>query len=147
MPSQASQTAAISASEVTVFARACIGWKFEHHGRAVGSVDCYGLVLLFAQSIGVPVPDYDYDFDWDTGNESLLILKAHENAREITDGQEKPGDIVVFRAVSGAVNHMGIMVNKRQFLHSHMSFGVVLSRLDDPLYQRKAAGFYRLIRA
>jgi len=146
VPSQASQTAVVSASDAAAFAQGCIGWKFQHHGRQPRAVDCYGLVLLFAESVGVHLPDYDYDFDWEEGDGSLLILKAHENASEIQPEKAKAGDIVVFRSVNGAVNHMGIMVNRRQFVHAHMAHGVLLSVLDNPLYQRKAAGFYRLTR-
>jgi peptidoglycan DL-endopeptidase LytE len=54
-----------------------------------------------------------------------------------------PGDLVFFRTIR--VFHVGIMLNKKEFIHSSTVKGVSIDRIDENYWKRKKAYFKRVL--
>jgi len=54
-----------------------------------------------------------------------------------------PGDLVFFRTIK--VFHVGIMLNKKEFIHSSTTKGVSIDRIDENYWKKKKAYFRRVL--
>jgi cell wall-associated NlpC family hydrolase len=100
--------------DVVAEARGWIGTRWSHQGRTRDGVDCAGLVIKVAHSLGA--------FEFDTADygpqakdESMLAL-CREHLEEIAYSQAKPGDIAVMRF--GTNRHIGFFAD---YLHGGLS--------------------------
>lgn len=84
--------------------------------------DCSGMVMVvFEQTIGCKLPRNS--------------AKQAEFCEEIKERQVKPGDLVFFITNKGSkINHVGIMIDEKQFIHAS-SHGVVVSSMETDYYK------------
>jgi NlpC/P60 family putative phage cell wall peptidase len=91
------------------------------------------------------VPAYTADWGEPTGQE-VLLQAAQAILQPVVQGQEVPGDILLFRMRPGAVaKHLGILAETGSvpaFIHAYSGHGVVISPLSGP-WQRKIAAVFR----
>ena len=88
------------------------------------AADCSGFVMVvFDTAIGCKLPRISY--------------KQAEFCRKIGERDVKPGDLVFFATGKDPkqISHVGIMVDKTQFLHASSSKGVCLSNLESGYYK------------
>lgn len=86
-------------------------------GLSKEGVDCSGLVyIIYRSRFGIPIPRRTYE-------QSLL-------GYEVPQQQLRPGDLVFFRT-GRYVNHVGIYLEHRRFLHVSTQQGVMVSSLDN----------------
>ncbi len=92
-------------------------------GLSKDGVDCSGLVyIIYRSRFGIPLPRRTYE--------------QSRVGREVTQQQLRPGDLVFFRT-GRYVNHVGIYLDHRRFLHVSTRRGVMVSSLDDVYWAGK----------
>ena len=121
-----------------------MGIPFLSGGRDRNGADCFGLLLMFAQKIGIELPDVEYSENWVERGGNLLIENAHEYADEIERDELSVGDVIFFQNDPRAVNHVGIFLGEDRFIHTIDVHGSVVQRLSSQPYCRRAHSFYRL---
>ncbi|MCU4175461.1 C40 family peptidase [Carboxylicivirga sp. N1Y90] len=100
-----------------------IGVKYRAGGTSGQGLDCSGLVYLSAREIGLKLPHH-----------------AEQMARygQIvpTKGRLRQGDLVFFKGEgTRLINHVGIMVNHKEFIHVSSSKGCVVTPINDAYWK------------
>jgi len=116
-----------------------IGIPYVPYGRDPREgLDCYTLVLLVGQRLGInyPLPSY-----------SLELADRHvqaNNTRHLLTRVDVPelGDIIAIR-IGRFVAHFGVMLTPYRFIHATEKTGVVVSSTDSPIYSCRIEGYYR----
>lgn len=124
---------------------------FKEKGRDYSGLDCYGLCRLgYHEVFGIDLPDYRDQYV-DTGNSrqtrlelsELLSLKKRK-WEQVTNYQ--PMDVPLF-TLGGMPIHVGLMVDKKNFLHCEKKIGTVIERIDSAMWKRRLDGVFRLCQA
>lgn len=98
------------------------GVPHEWGGTSRRGVDCSGLVQAL------------YDETFDMGLPRSTRRQARLGAR-VDERRLQPGDLVFFRP-EGRKRHVGVYLSGGEFVHASSSRGVMVSRLDEPYWQR-----------
>lgn len=114
-------------------------------GRSLAGVDCWGLVRLFYQNeLGIQLPSYDTDYLTSAHRESVAgaIVKFLPDAgwARVEDGRQ--GDLVIFK-IFGLPTHVGILLNKDDFLHAFAGCDSCIERLSAITWSRRIHGIFR----
>lgn len=121
-----------------------LGIPFVHAGRGMDGLDCWGLMLRVYADLGHKLWDTNeiYDETWKWEDKSLFIENYHRQWEKV----EKPGifDGVLFKSMTGVSKHCGIVVDDMSFIHAARGFGVIKTRLGDPIWSQIIEGYYRL---
>lgn len=96
--------ALIKASDVVAEARKWDGVRWRHQGRSRSGIDCAGLVINVAKSLGLSGFD-TCDYGPQASDESMLRL-CREHLIEVGRNEMAPGDVIVMRF--GTNRHLGI---------------------------------------
>jgi NlpC/P60 family putative phage cell wall peptidase len=106
-----------------------------HHQAKVKlvGVDCAMLVAAVAEEVyEKPINTPVYSPEWHLHNRSEMMCELIESfgCKQINVEEADRGDILTFKF--GRVNsHMGILVNKREFIHARLDIGkVVINQLS-----------------
>lgn len=114
-----------------------LGIPYLHGGRSRAGVDCWGLCVLFYKEVyGIGLPDAKYAED---ETAALIAENMHEGFRRVE--KPLPGDFVLICNGGDVPNHIGIVINRFQFIHSMQPHGVYTSHLRR--WGRRIYGFYR----
>jgi hypothetical protein len=98
-----------------------LGVPYRFGGATRDGFDCSGLVFFTHRELGFDVPRTSRD--------------QAARSRPIAERKLERGDLVFFRIGSRQVNHVGIYVGDRQFVHAPRSGRpVTLQSLDDEYY-------------
>lgn len=122
--------------------------KFKNKGRNYDYCDCYGIIFLaYRDIINVELPCFinDYVDAGDTKasrqviNDVILLQKHNWN------GVIKPQamDVVLFR-FGDTETHVGLMIDKKQFIHCEKIINTVIERIDSAKWKKRVEGIYRL---
>jgi cell wall-associated NlpC family hydrolase len=114
-------------------------------GREIGKgLDCWGLYIEVMKRFGVNVPDFQIScFAADLVNQEKL--EVTKNLMEPV-AHPVPGDgvaMAIHPEAPDMVQHFGVMVDKRRFIHTIQKIGPMLTRLDAFWWSNKIRGFYR----
>lgn len=122
-----------------------IGVPFVNGGRdPAAGLDCWGLFMEVMQRFGTPVPDYKIScFD--------TTFIGRETRRELAKmwvATDKPSaGVAITLSIDGKhpgeIQHFGVCVNNRWFIHTLEKTNCILSKVNDPFWGRKIKGFYR----
>ena len=102
--------------------------------------DCFGLIRFLLERDGRPVADTFYETALDAGNVAALI--EHERrirAKRAT--ADDVGAVVLMRYDKTFVNHLGLIVEPRRFVHALKPYGVIVCSTDRPPWKSRIAGF------
>ena len=138
-----------SGADIVAAARGWIGTPYVHQASCKGAgADCLGLVRgVWREILGdepLKLPAYTPDWSEASGDEALLT-GARGLLTPIVPGDERPGDVIVFRMRHGAVaKHLGVLAatgRGARFIHAYSGHGVVESPLTPPWARRIVAYF------
>lgn len=96
---------------------------------ALGSYDCWGLVMAWHAEQGVKLNDFRKTYEWwkPEFGENLYQENYLKEGFRPTGQEPQPGDMIMMQLQSPVINHAGIYLGKNSLLH-HM-FGK-LSKVD-----------------
>lgn len=119
-----------------------LGVPYQHHGRDLSGLDCYGLVLRIFEDQGVNLWDIneEYDEDWSWQGRNLFVENYARDWEFVDDYRFM--DVACFQNGKSVVNHAGIYLGENKFIHA-VKAGVVVSRFTDREWQKRWVGFYR----
>ena len=105
--------------------------------------NCWGLVMAVTDILGHPAPEVK--------TPAVATAKAVDRRREEVERhfirleRPRPGCLVGFRThpkLVQAVNHYGVMLTDKEFVHVQRGTGVHVARIDRQPYNRMVAGFW-----
>jgi len=105
------------------------GAPYRSGAKGPDKFDCSGLVYYVYGRSRVSLP--------------LTVSAQGRVGAEITWRSVQPGDLVMFKI--GRDDHVGIMVNRVDFVHASSSRGVVVDSMNSPYWKRHFTGFRSVI--
>jgi len=124
-------------SAVVHCARGWLGAPWRHLGRSLAAVDCIGLVVLAHRATGFDVPD-PAPYARDPDGAAILRGLAEAGARRVPPGQERPGDVLVFRSDGVNGGHVGILAERDGVLTVIHAYAPRRRVVEEPLAQELA---------
>ncbi|MFN8178269.1 MAG: C40 family peptidase [bacterium] len=119
------------AEHLGAIARQWVGTPYRRGGESPRGMDCSGLAVTVFNELGVSLP--------------RSTREQQSAGRPVGVDELAPGDLVFFRLGSSRVNHVGIALGPREFLHASRSRGVVIDRLDDAYFARRIVRARRIL--
>ena len=121
------------AAGVLDYAASYLGTPYAYGGSGPGGFDCSGFTSYVFKHFGI--------------NLSRSADAQYANGTPVTQAELQPGDLVFFRCNGGKIDHVGIFVSDRTFIHSSSprSGGVIYTSLDESFYSRSYAGAVRVL--
>jgi cell wall-associated NlpC family hydrolase len=107
------------------------GTPYRYGGATRAGFDCSGFVFYTHRQLGLTVPRTSRD--------------QARQAEEVKERKLQPGDLVFFRIGSRRVNHVGIYIGDKQFVHAPgAGKPVTVNSLDEEFYSDRfeSAGRY-----
>jgi len=109
---------------VANFALSLRGIRYRYGGATRDGFDCSGLVFYAHRQFGLTVPRTSRD--------------QADHAKGVKQRKLKRGDLVFFKIGSRRVNHVGIYVGERRFVHAPgAGKPVTVNSLDDEFYSER----------
>lgn len=120
-----------------------LGVPFQHQGRTMEGMDCYGLIIAVYADLGHKLFDIEEDYTekWSWKGKNLFIENYYKQWAFVNEAQVF--DVVLLGNGKGVANHAGIMLKDNRVLHTCRA-GTVVSRLEELRMRYKFMGFYRL---
>lgn len=106
-----------------------LGKPYRSGAKGPDAFDCSGLVHYVYKKAGIEVP--------------VTTQQLDRAGHEIVGEDVLPADLILFR-IRG-VYHVGIMINKKEFIHSSRSKGVSIDSSEQPYWKRGILGFRRIM--
>lgn len=102
-----------------------LGVRYRSAGMSLKGVDCSGLTSVIYKNV----------FNKQLQRRSIDISRSIDE--EVLKNNLEPGDLVFF-ATRGrkTINHVGVFLGDRKFIHASVGKGVIISSLDEAYYQR-----------
>lgn len=115
-------------------------------GRSRAGVDCWGLVrLVYKEERGIDLPAYD-GVDWSRSAEVWEAIAKTEADGEwlpIVKEDRLPFDVVVLR-IKGTPWHIGVLLNRDQFMHADPVRGICVERVESLHWRNRVEQVLRL---
>ena len=112
-------------------ARNYVGTPYRYGGISIQGLDCSGFICrIYAEALGMKLPRTTRDLF----NISFQIKSI----------EARPGDLVFFRTDGPRIDHVGMMINRYEFIHASSSNGVIISDFKDDYYRKRFSGVRRL---
>jgi hypothetical protein len=125
---------------------AYIGIPFLEKGRTRAGLDCWGLIrLVWLERLGVALPLWCEGYAaTDPCDETAGHLAGCARAfAEIPAGQERPGDILLFRT-GQLLSHVGLCIGRGEMLHILEGIDSCTQNYRSPMWARRLMGVYRV---
>lgn len=123
--------------------RDLLGVRFVPEGRDIRTgLDCYGLAIVVMGRLGVTLPD-----PWAPQSNALIPCDTESWLRHFFGGWRRierpvPGCLVLFSDGGNISDHIGVMINEREFLHTRRRTGVVVGNVERRADIAGLRGFY-----
>lgn len=120
-----------------------LGVPFVDGGRDMKGMDCWGLFVEVMRRFGYQVPDYKVSC-FDTAGIGGAFQAEIGSWQPV--GVALPGMAVAMAIHDKApdmVQHFGVALDSRRFIHTLEKTGVLITRFSDPFFSKKIKGFYR----
>jgi cell wall-associated NlpC family hydrolase len=106
-----------------------LGKPYRSGAKGPDAFDCSGLVHYVYKQASIVVP--------------VTAQQLDKAGYEIAGEDVLPADLIVFKIKSAY--HVGIMINKKEFIHSSRSKGVSIDSAEQPYWKRGMLGFRRVM--
>lgn len=112
-------------------------------GMPFSELHCWDLVREVYRRNGISLQGYSIGVD-ECKQISLIIAKE---IKKVWLRLDAPEDlcVVAMRQNPKYVSHCGVCVGSGMFLQSLSNTGVIITRLNDPIFKNKIEGFYRYV--
>ncbi len=112
-------------------AREQLGKPYQWGSSGPGKFDCSGLVFFVYGSLGVDLP--------------RVVSDQATVGREVPRNHIQPGDLLFFALDSHRINHVGICVGSRKFIHAPRRYEPVrIDDLNDGYWSQRLIGARRI---
>lgn len=120
-----------------------VGLPWVHCARsAQHGVDCAGLIIVCAESIGINIPDLG---NYERLEPQSSVLKyVEEHCRILNSGEEYESGDLILMSWENAPTHLGIYIGDDWMVHSYERHGVTHQQLI-PFWRRKIVNVYRIV--
>lgn len=110
-------------NQIIETAESYINTPYRHRGQDASGFDCSGFVYnVYLEAIDLRLP---------RSTRGLFEASRPVNVRDA-----RPGDLIFFSIKGNAKpDHVGLMINREEFIHSSKSRGVTISYLEDQYYR------------
>lgn len=115
--------------EIIRQAMTLLGKPYRSGAKGPDAFDCSGLVHYVYKQASLKVP--------------VTAEQLDRAGYEIAGAEILPGDLILFKIRQGY--HVGIMLNKRDFIHSSRSKGVSIDSAERPYWKKGLLGFRRIM--
>ena len=115
--------------EVVQHAINLLGRPYRNGAKGPDKFDCSGFIYYVYQRVGVTAP---------VATEGQI-----RSGYGVARGVVRPGDLVFFK-IKGDL-HAGIMINKKDFIHSSKSRGVAVDDVDENYWRKSLVGFRSIL--
>lgn len=115
--------------EIVKTALSLKGRPYKKKAKGPGAFDCSGFVQYVYKKVKINLPP--------TTKEQSKV------GQKIPVNEVRSGDLVFFRNIR--VFHVGIMLNKKEFIHSSTLKGISIDCLDAAYWKKKRAYFRRVL--
>ena len=112
-----------------------VGKPFREHACGPSAYGCVGLLLEVMRRMGVALPAY-------AESEAALMAAIGAMGEWEKVAVPRAGDAVLMRS-SDPDWHVGVLIDQQHMVHAHPHAGVVVERVDGPMYRKRIEGFYR----
>ncbi len=121
---------------------AYIGIPYVLKGRNRNGVDCWGLArLVYEEQYSITLPSFDDTYDTSSDeNIQEIVARQKEGWEEVKE--PAVGDVVLFK-VLGRVQHIGVYIGNKMFLHAREGYSSCIERLDSGSWKHRLAGAWR----
>jgi len=125
---------AVPVDKVTQVAAGYLGIKYRWGGMSRRGTDCSGLICMIYHDVArARLPHSS--------------RRQRQLGRVVSLQQAKNGDLVFFRGgVFGTVNHVGLYVGNKRFIHASTHGGVMYNSLDDDYYKKRFVDIRRIFK-
>lgn len=106
-----------------------LGKPYRSGAKGPDAFDCSGFVYYVYKRVSLKIP--------------VTTEQLERAGYEIPGEEVLPGDLILFRIKQAY--HVGIMLNKKEFIHSSLSKGVSIDSADQPYWRRGLLSFRRII--
>jgi cell wall-associated NlpC family hydrolase len=114
-----------------------VGKPFAGAAHGPHAYGCVGLLAELMRRLGHTLPQY-------AETEATLLAAISAGGEWARVAVPAAGDAVLLRS-SSPPWHVGVLIDQQQMIHAHPHAGVVVERIDGPLYRRRIEGFYRCL--
>ena len=130
-----------TAADILAEARTWAGTPFHHQGRFKGvGVDCLGLVVGVGRALGLSQADAT---GYPRQPDGAALLAGLDAAyQRLPLGQQKPGDIMVFR-IRRDPQHLALLTERGGMIHVHAAVGRVVETSLDATWSARVVAAYR----
>jgi len=121
--------AAWMSDDIIRYAVTLLGKPYRNAAKGPDAFDCSGFVYYVYGQLGMKMP---------VSTDGLEKI-----GYEIGGDDIAPGDLVIFRIKRDL--HVGIMINRLQFIHASKSRGVTVDSIDEAYWKRNFSHFRRIL--
>jgi lipoprotein Spr len=100
-----------------------MGVPYRYSGESKKGIDCSGLVCNVYRSC----------YDKIINGSAADIFKTTDPLKK---SELREGDLVFFKIKTKRISHVGIYLGQNRFVHASVQRGVIISRLEDPYYEK-----------
>ena len=118
-----------------------IGKRFEMAANGPDAYDCYNLCKEVLRRAGYELPEKKCIYDLAARSKALI------DAKKMCIRLDKPKKycIVSFSFQRGLVTHIGVMVDRKRFIHTRENTSVCIESLERPYWGKNVEGFYEFV--
>lgn len=131
----------MTADDIITAARSALGVPFKHQGRSASGLDCAGLIVHVAQSLGLDYVDSDGYSRRPSGGLLESALDGQPCLERVA--RRQPGDVLLMR-FTGEPQHLGIFTGET-LIHSYANVGKVCEHRVDEAWARRIVRAYRFV--
>ena len=110
-----------------------IGLPYQNLGRSFSGVDCFGLVYIVYNELGITLPDFtelQYPQDWYKNSENYILDNIWGDWVEVNPPYQIFDALLFYNSSRRVVvNHIGVYINDDKFLHIMEGATSQISRL------------------
>ena len=114
--------------------------EFEEDGTGP-NYNCWNLCREVYRRAGRHLPKYSEYISLISDRDDFIQAVKQDDFIKLN--KPEPLAIVTFRLRPRMITHMGVVIDKRRFIHIRKKGGCAIERLDIGVFSKKIEGFYR----